>query len=127
MKKKSGFVDSGFVKTCDELTIESVYAIANENNIWGNIQLSDKPNRIRWDFAQANDWMPLFSGNITNPGLPSVQPNELVVTAPDQRAAKQLKERIERSLRDTLMNLRKTMNQRYSIYIKTVSSLSVVN
>ena len=116
MKKKSGFVDSGFVKTCDELTIESVYAIANENNIWGNIQLSDKPNRIRWDFAQANDWMPLFSGNITNPGLPSVQPNELVVTAPDQRAAKQLKERIERSLRDTLMNLRKTMNQRYSIY-----------
>ena len=32
--------------------LESVYAIANENNIWGNIQLSDKPNRIRWDFAQ---------------------------------------------------------------------------
>ena len=29
-----------------------------------------------------------------------------------KRAAKQLKERIERSLRDTLMNLRKTMNQR---------------
>ena len=32
--------------------LESVYAIANENNIWGNIQLSVKPNRIRWDFAQ---------------------------------------------------------------------------
>ena len=67
--------------------LESVYAIANENNIWGNIQLSDKPNRIRWDFAQGNDWMPLFSGNITNPGLPSVQPNELMVTAPDQRSS----------------------------------------
>ena len=67
--------------------LESVYAIANENNIWGNIQLSDKPNRIRWDFAQGNDWMPLFSGNITNPGLPSVQPNELMVIAPDQRSS----------------------------------------
>ena len=36
---------------------------------------------------QGNDWMPLFSGNIVNPGLPSVQPNELTVTAPDQRSS----------------------------------------
>ena len=48
--------------------LEGVYAIANESNIWGNIQLSDKPNRIRWDFSQASDWAPLFSGNVANPG-----------------------------------------------------------
>ena len=40
-----------------------------------------------WMAPQGNDWMPLFSGNIVNPGLPSVQPNELMVTAPDQRSS----------------------------------------
>ena len=62
--------------------------------------------------SQTTDWVPLFAGNVTNPCLPSVQPMELTLMASDPRAAKQLKERIERSLRDTLMNLRKRMNLR---------------
>lgn len=92
--------------------LENVHAIANESNIWANIQLSDKPARLRWDLAQTSDWTALFSGNVSNPGLPSIQPNELTISSSDHRAAKQLKERIERSLRDTLMHLRKKMNQR---------------
>ena len=92
--------------------LEAVHAIVNESNVWGNIQPSDKPGRVRWDLSQTTDWMPLFSGNVTNPCLPSVQPMELTLTPSDPRAAKQLKERIERSLRDTLMNLRKKMNLR---------------
>ena len=92
--------------------LEAVHAIVNESNVWGNIQPCDKPGRVRWDLSQTNDWLPLFSGNMTNPGLPSVQPVELSLVAAEARAAKQLKERIERSLRDTLMNLRKKMNLR---------------
>ncbi len=92
--------------------LESVAAVANESNIWANVQLSDKPSRLKWDFAQSGDWLPLFGGNVSNPGLPSIQPSELVYAQKDHRAAKQLRERIERSLRDNLMNLRKKMNQR---------------
>ena len=92
--------------------LENVYAIVNESNIWGNIQLSERPSRLRWDFSMGNDWMPIFVGNVTNPGLPSVQPIDLIGPPADHRAAKQLKERVERSLRDTLMNIRKKMNQR---------------
>ena len=92
--------------------LEAVHAIANENNVWGNIQASAKPGRVRWDLSQTTDWAPLFAGNVSNPCLPSVQPMELTLTASDPRAAKQLKERIERSLRDTLMNLRKKMSLR---------------
>lgn len=92
--------------------LERVHAIANESNVWANIQLSDKPSRLKWDFSNTSDWMPLFSGNVPNPGLPSVQPPELSSLPVDHRAAKQLKERIERSLRDTLMYLRKKINQR---------------
>lgn len=92
--------------------LESVYAIANESNIWGNIQPGDKPARLRWDLSQASDWMPLFTGNLPNPGMPSIQPAELPLAQSDHRAAKQLKERIERTLRDTLMNLRKKINLR---------------
>ena len=79
--------------------LEKVYVIANESNIWGNVQPGDKPGRLRWDLSNTTDWMPLFSGSTANPGLPSVQPYELIFTPPDARAAKQLKERIERTLR----------------------------
>ena len=79
--------------------LEKVYVIANESNIWGNIQPGDKPGRLRWDLSNTADWTALFTGSTANPGLPSIQPYELAITAPDSRAAKQLKERIERTLR----------------------------
>ena len=59
-----------------------------------------------------NDWLPLFGNHVSNPCIPSIQPGELNVIPANHRAAKQLKERIERSLRDTLMNLRKKMSLR---------------
>ena len=84
--------------------LERVYVIANEGNLWGNIQSGDKPGRLRWDISNTADWTPLFSGSTSNPGLPSVQPYELTFISPDARAAKQLKERVERTLRYSTSN-----------------------
>ncbi len=79
--------------------LEAVYAIVNEGNVWGNLQPSDRPSRLRWDLSATSDWVPLFSRGFANPGLPSVQPAEVHVSSADHRIANQLKERVERILR----------------------------
>ena len=68
-------------------------------NIWGNMQPMDRPARLRWSFTSTSDWKPLFGRNFPMPSLPSVQPAELNLTSADPRAAKQLRERLERTLR----------------------------
>lgn len=54
---------------------------------------------MRWNLQASGDWKPLFNRNFPSPGLPSIQPPELVMTSSDSKAAKQLKERLERTLR----------------------------
>ena len=68
-------------------------------NIWGNMQLMERPSRLRWSFNSTSDWKPLFGRNFSPPSLPSIQPAELNITSADPRAAKQLRERLERTLR----------------------------
>lgn len=114
----------------------------NQGNIWGNLQPSDRPGRLSWDLTNGSDWLPLFGRQMTNPGLPSVQPLQVAFTASgkytdvlqtkvkkfrnfsssDHRAAKQLKERLERVLRfikifqafKLCQWKKKTSSQRYS-------------
>ena len=92
-----------------------VYAVVNNSNIWANIQPADQPQRLRWDLGNTADWSPLFPGGVAPPHLSSIQPSQLGVTGADQRAAKQLKDKIEKTLRDTIMNLRKKANLRTSL------------
>lgn len=65
------------------------------------------PCFYRWDFTASSDWLPLFGGRVSNPSLSSVQPTQLQLSSTDARAAKILKERVEKTLRDSLMHLRK--------------------
>ena len=92
-----------------------VYAVVNNSNIWANIQPADQPQRLRWDLGNTADWSPLFPGGVAPPHLTSIQPSQLGLTGADQRAAKQLKDKIEKTLRDTIMNLRKKANLRTSL------------
>ena len=86
--------------------LKSVHAIVSDANIWVNIQHAENPSRIRWTLNASSDWKPLFGRSFGNPGLSSVQPSDLTMTDPNQKEAKQLKDRLERTLRDSLMNLR---------------------
>ena len=81
-------------------------------NVWANMQHTDYPARLRWNFTSSSDWKPLFGRSFANPGLPSVQPAEIPLSRTDTKAAKQLKDRLERTLRDSLMTLRKKLCMR---------------
>ena len=72
-------------------------------NIWGNLQPMDRPARLRWSFTSTADWKPLFGRTFPMTGLPSIQPAELNITSADPRASKQLRERLERTLRWVLL------------------------
>lgn len=86
--------------------LQSVTAVLDDANVWGNIQSASAPGRIKWDFNNSSDWMPLFGKSVSNPNLPSVQPTQLTYSSPDPRAARQLKDRLERILREALMQMR---------------------
>jgi hypothetical protein len=49
----------------------------------------------RWDVKNSSDWLPLFP-RAPPPQLVSVQPDHLPLPPPDPRAAKLLKEKIEK-------------------------------
>ncbi|XP_040568935.2 coiled-coil and C2 domain-containing protein 2A [Lepeophtheirus salmonis] len=84
----------------------AVYAVLDDSNIWGNIQTCEHPSRLKWDFFSSSDWLPLFDRSMPNPQSPSVQSDSMVYTPSDPRAAKILKDKLERALRDSLMSLR---------------------
>ena len=92
--------------------LKAVHAIVSDANIWINFQHADSPARVRWTLNNSSDWRPLFGRTFGNPGLASVQPSELTMTDPDQKEAKQLRDRLERTLRYSLMNLRKKICMR---------------
>ncbi len=74
---------------------------------------------IRWDFTATSDWLPLFTSGVPNPNLPSVQPTQLQLSTSDERAAKILKERIEKTLRYTyetlLLNMSDVKQVKFSL------------
>ncbi|TRY71952.1 hypothetical protein TCAL_17145 [Tigriopus californicus] len=86
-----------------------VTAVANESNVWGNVQSSDAPNRMKWDLTNGSDWTPLFGSHLTLPDLSSVQPTQLSTSQPDQRAATTLKDKIEKKIKSHISSLRKRL------------------
>ena len=91
--------------------------ISFKGNIWANVQHGETPARLKWNFSSSNgsDWRPLFGKGFANPGLASVQPDHLSMARSDMKAAKALKDRLERTLRDFLMTLRKKLCGRTTI------------
>lgn len=85
----------------------------NSSNVWGNLQPAEQPQRLRWDFSNSSDWLPLFPGQ--PPAMQSVQPDQLALSAPDHRAARQLREKVEKTLRDLIMNLRRRAGLRTAL------------
>lgn len=76
-----------------------VTAVVDECNVWGNVQSSDAPNRMKWDLTNGSDWAPLFGSHLSLPNLSSVQPTQLSTSQPDQRAATTLKDKIEKKIK----------------------------
>ncbi|CAF3271321.1 unnamed protein product [Rotaria socialis] len=59
--------------------IRSIYLLANEENIWANIQEQDVPSRMNFDVSNTKHWRPFFDRSFPRNSLSwtSVQPNDL--------------------------------------------------
>ncbi|XP_058402745.1 coiled-coil and C2 domain-containing protein 2A isoform X2 [Diceros bicornis minor] len=96
--------------------LKSVGCLIGPDNIWFNIQRYDSPLRINFDVTKPKLWKSFFSRSLPYPGLSSVQPEELVYQRTDKTAAAELQDRIEKILKEKIMDWRPRHLTRWNRY-----------
>lgn len=96
--------------------LQTVGCLVSADNVWLNIQEYTSPMRISFDTTKAKLWRPFFSRSFGNPGLSSVQPEELVYQRTDKAAATELQERVEKILKEKIMEWRPRQPTRWNRY-----------
>uniref|UniRef100_A0A3P9CZ90 Coiled-coil and C2 domain containing 2A n=1 Tax=Maylandia zebra TaxID=106582 RepID=A0A3P9CZ90_9CICH len=99
--------------------LQAVGCLVNADNVWFNIQQYTSPMRVSFDITKANLWKPFFSRTFSHPGLSSIQPEELVYRRTDRAAAAELQDRIERILKEKIMEWRPRQPTRWNRYCTT--------
>ncbi|XP_045854038.1 coiled-coil and C2 domain-containing protein 2A isoform X2 [Meles meles] len=96
--------------------LKSVGCLIGPDNIWFNIQRYDSPLRINFDITKPKLWRSFFSRSLPYPGLSSVQPEELIYQRTDKAAAAELQDRIEKILKEKIMDWRPRHLTRWNRY-----------
>uniref|UniRef100_A0AAY4CGC1 C2 domain-containing protein n=1 Tax=Denticeps clupeoides TaxID=299321 RepID=A0AAY4CGC1_9TELE len=96
--------------------LQAVGCLINADNVWFNLQMYDAPARMSFDVSKSKFWKPFFSRAFSHPGLSSVQPEELVYQRTDKAAAAELQDRIEKILREKIMEWRPRHPTRWNRY-----------
>ncbi|XP_071395156.1 coiled-coil and C2 domain-containing protein 2A [Centroberyx affinis] len=96
--------------------LQTVGCLVSADNVWFNIQQYTSPMRTTFDVTKANLWKPFFSRSFSHPGLSSVQPEELVYRRTDKAAAAELQDRIEKILKEKIMEWRPRHPTRWNRY-----------
>uniref|UniRef100_A0A8C6K4A6 Uncharacterized protein n=1 Tax=Melopsittacus undulatus TaxID=13146 RepID=A0A8C6K4A6_MELUD len=96
--------------------LQNVYCLISCDNIWFNVQEHDSPARISFDVSKPKRWKSFFSRSFPYPGLSSVQPEELVYQCSDKAAAVELQGRIEKILKEKIMEWRPRHLTRWNRY-----------
>ncbi|XP_016059696.1 PREDICTED: coiled-coil and C2 domain-containing protein 2A [Miniopterus natalensis] len=96
--------------------LKTVGCLIGPDNIWFNIQRYDSPLRINFDVTKPKLWKSFFSRSLPYPGLSSVQPEELVYQRTDKEAAAELQDRIEKILKEKIMDWRPRHLTRWNRY-----------
>ncbi|XP_025946416.1 coiled-coil and C2 domain-containing protein 2A isoform X4 [Apteryx rowi] len=84
--------------------------------IWFNIQEYDSPVRINFDISKPKLWKSFFSRSLPYPGFCSVQPEELIYQDSDKAAVAELQGRIEKILKEKIMDWRPRHLTRWNRY-----------
>ncbi|XP_077464402.1 coiled-coil and C2 domain-containing protein 2A isoform X2 [Stigmatopora argus] len=96
--------------------LQAVGCLVNADNVWLNIQEHASPMRINLDVSRTAGWRPFFNRSFAHPGLASVQPEQLAYRSSDKAAAAELQERMEKVLRDKVMEWRPQRPTRWNRY-----------
>ncbi|XP_047231585.1 coiled-coil and C2 domain-containing protein 2A isoform X1 [Girardinichthys multiradiatus] len=96
--------------------LQTVGCLVNSDNVWYNIQENPSPLSTNFDITKANMWKPFFSRSFSHPGLSSVQPEELIYRHTDRAAAAELQDRVEKILKEKIMEWRPRHPTRWNRY-----------
>uniref|UniRef100_A0A8C8FAI0 C2 domain-containing protein n=1 Tax=Oncorhynchus tshawytscha TaxID=74940 RepID=A0A8C8FAI0_ONCTS len=96
--------------------LQTVGCLVSADNVWFNIQVYTSPLRMSFDVTKAKHWKPFFSRAFPNPGLSSVQPEELVYQRTDKAVAAELQDRVEKILKEKIMEWRPRHPTRWNRY-----------
>ncbi|XP_015268406.1 PREDICTED: coiled-coil and C2 domain-containing protein 2A [Gekko japonicus] len=96
--------------------LQNVGCLISGDNIWFNIQQYDSPLRINFDVSKPKFWKPFFSRSLPFPGLSSVQPEALFYQCADKAAALELQGRLEKILKEKIMEWRPRNLTRWNRY-----------
>ncbi|XP_077081054.1 coiled-coil and C2 domain-containing protein 2A isoform X2 [Siphateles boraxobius] len=96
--------------------LQTIGCLINSDNVWFNIQAYAAPVRMSFDVSKTKLWKPFFSRSFPDPGLSSVQPEALVYRHTDKAAAVELQDRIEKVLREKIMDWRPRHPTRWNRY-----------
>ncbi|XP_075050779.1 coiled-coil and C2 domain-containing protein 2A isoform X2 [Mixophyes fleayi] len=96
--------------------LQSVGCLINADNIWFNIQQHDSPMGVNFDTGRLKQWKPFFSRSYPSPGLSSMQPEEVIYQFTDKTAAMELQDRIEKLLKEKIMEWRPRHPTRWNRY-----------
>ncbi|XP_027146033.1 coiled-coil and C2 domain-containing protein 2A [Larimichthys crocea] len=99
--------------------LKTIGSLVNADNVWLNIQEYTSPMTMSFDVTKANLWKPFFSRSFSHPGLSSVQPEELAYRRTDKAAAAELQDRIEKILKEKIMEWRPRHPTRWNRYCIT--------
>ncbi|XP_077156995.1 coiled-coil and C2 domain-containing protein 2A isoform X2 [Paroedura picta] len=96
--------------------LQNVGCLISGDNVWFNIQQYDSPLRINFDVTKPKFWKPFFSRSFPFPGLSSVQPEALFYQRADKVAALELQNRLEKILKEKIMEWRPRNLTRWNRY-----------
>ncbi|XP_070613462.1 coiled-coil and C2 domain-containing protein 2A isoform X3 [Erythrolamprus reginae] len=96
--------------------LKRVSCLVSADNVWFNIQQYDSPPRINFDINKTKFWKPFFSRSLPFPGLTSVQPEELIYQNADKAVALHLQNRLEKILKEKIMEWRPNHLTRWNRY-----------
>ncbi|XP_051515693.1 coiled-coil and C2 domain-containing protein 2A-like isoform X2 [Myxocyprinus asiaticus] len=96
--------------------LQTIGCLISTDNVWFNIQAYASPVRMSFDVSKPKLWKPFFSRAFPDPGLSSVQPEALVYRRTDRAAAVELQDRIEKVLREKIMEWRPRHPTRWNRY-----------
>ncbi|XP_063747553.1 coiled-coil and C2 domain-containing protein 2A isoform X2 [Eleginops maclovinus] len=94
--------DNGLLQVCLTAAGSPVLFL----QVWFNVQEYGSPMTLSFDTSKANLWRPFFSRSFSHPGLSSVQPEQLLYRRADRGGAAELQDRIEKILKEKMMEWR---------------------
>eukprot|EP00112_Aurelia_sp_Birch-Aquarium-sp1_P013608 Seg2891.1 transcript_id=Seg2891.1/GoldUCD/mRNA.D3Y31 product="Coiled-coil and C2 domain-containing protein 2A" protein_id=Seg2891.1/GoldUCD/D3Y31 len=96
--------------------LQSIGCLIDETNILANVQKESHPSKLDLNFVNAKAWKPFFSKNYPNPGLFSLQIERPNYHETDVQYFVNLQDKIERLLKDKLMEWRPRFVTRWNRY-----------